>query len=173
MQICWSTVKKLLLERQDGSWEETTIWIKYGIHLSGNFFRSWDQYSRISRALDTTKNISKNIKWSYPTWVCWPVKECSRLCNYCEWNMFISSSNSMVAVGNYVYFGQNKMVTRLNVLTGETAFFTNKSDEEIDALVKMWWWCDVTNVRAFIYAFQGFPGTRNVRLYIMALWLLE
>lgn len=55
-----------------------------------------------------------------------------------EWNMFISSSNSMVAVGDYVYFGQNKMVTRLNVLTGETAFFTNKSDEEIDALVKMW-----------------------------------
>ena len=44
----------------------------------------------------------------------------------------------MVVVGNYTYFGQNKMVTRLNILTGETAFFTNKSDEEIDALVKMW-----------------------------------
>lgn len=44
----------------------------------------------------------------------------------------------MVVVGNYAYFGQNKMVTRLNILTGETAFFTNKSDEKIDALVKMW-----------------------------------
>lgn len=58
--------------------------------------------------------------------------------NSSEWNMSIFSSNSMVTVGDYAYFGQNKMVTRLNVLTGEAAFFTNKSDEEIAALVKMW-----------------------------------
>lgn len=55
-----------------------------------------------------------------------------------EWSFSISSANSMVAVGDYVYFGQNKMVTRLNTQTGETAFFTNKTDEELVALVKMW-----------------------------------
>ena len=54
-----------------------------------------------------------------------------------EWNILISSTNSMVKVGDYVYFGQNKMVTRLNVMTGEMAFFTNKSDEELAALVRM------------------------------------
>ncbi len=55
-----------------------------------------------------------------------------------EWNISVSSANSMVAVGDYVYFGQNKMVTRLNILTGEMAFFTNKTDEELAALVDMW-----------------------------------
>lgn len=56
-----------------------------------------------------------------------------------RWNITISSPNSMVAVDGYVYFGQNKMVTRLNVETGEVAFFTNKSDEELDALVEWKW----------------------------------
>ena len=55
-----------------------------------------------------------------------------------EWNISISSANSMVAVGEYVYFGQNKMVTRLNVLSGEIEYFTNKSDEELSALVDVW-----------------------------------
>lgn len=43
-----------------------------------------------------------------------------------EWNFSISSANSMVAVGDYVYFGQNKMVTRLNTLTGETVFLPTR-----------------------------------------------
>lgn len=55
-----------------------------------------------------------------------------------EWNISISSANSMVAVGEYVYFGQNKMVTRLNVLSGEIEYFTNKSDEELSVLVDVW-----------------------------------
>ena len=55
-----------------------------------------------------------------------------------EWNISISSANSTVAVGEYVYFGQNKMVTRLNVLSGEIEYFTNKSDEEVSALVDVW-----------------------------------
>lgn len=55
-----------------------------------------------------------------------------------EWEISISSANSMVAVGDFVYFGQNKMITQLNILTGETAFFTNKTDDELAALVKMW-----------------------------------
>ena len=33
-----------------------------------------------------------------------------------------------------VYFGHNKMVTRLDINTGEFAYFTNKSDEELAAL---------------------------------------
>lgn len=55
-----------------------------------------------------------------------------------EWNISISSANSMVAVGEYVYFGQNKMVTRLNLLSGEIEYFTNKSDEELSVLVDVW-----------------------------------
>ena len=42
----------------------------------------------------------------------------------------------MVEHEGIVYFGQNKMVTRLNVENGEVAYFTNKSDEELDALVE-------------------------------------
>ena len=52
-----------------------------------------------------------------------------------EWNFSISSANSMAAVDDYIYFGQNKMITRLNIETGETEFFTNKTDEEIANLV--------------------------------------
>lgn len=55
-----------------------------------------------------------------------------------EWNISISSVNSMVAVGDDVYFGQNKMITRLNILSGEIEYFTNKSDEELSALVDVW-----------------------------------
>lgn len=56
-----------------------------------------------------------------------------------EWNYCISSPNSMVEFEGFVYFGQNKMVTRLNVETGEIAYFTNKSNEELDALVEWEW----------------------------------
>lgn len=35
-------------------------------------------------------------------------------------------------------FGQNKMITRLNVLTGETVFFTDKTDEELVVLIEIW-----------------------------------
>lgn len=56
----------------------------------------------------------------------------------CEWDFSISSANSMAVKGDYVYFGQNKMITRLNIQSGETVFFTNKTDEEIAALVNIW-----------------------------------
>lgn len=55
-----------------------------------------------------------------------------------EWEISISSANSMVADGDYIYFGQNKMVTRLNILTGEMDYFTNKTDEELAALLGVW-----------------------------------
>lgn len=51
-----------------------------------------------------------------------------------EWNISISSVNSMAALGDHVYFGQNKMVSRMNILSGEIEFFTNKTDEEISTL---------------------------------------
>lgn len=54
-----------------------------------------------------------------------------------EWDISISSANSTVFAGDYVYFGQNKMVTRLNLLSGELEYFTNKCDEEISALVEV------------------------------------
>ena len=53
-----------------------------------------------------------------------------------DWNFKISSSNSIAAVNNHVYFGQNKMITRLNLNSGELLFLTNKSTEEIAALQK-------------------------------------
>lgn len=52
-----------------------------------------------------------------------------------DWNMRITSSNSVAEAAGFLYFGQNKMVTRLNMETGETAFFTNKNEEELAALV--------------------------------------
>lgn len=55
-----------------------------------------------------------------------------------EWQIKISSSNSMAKAGDYVYFGQNKMVTKLNIISGELKFLTNKSDEELAALKPMW-----------------------------------
>ena len=55
-----------------------------------------------------------------------------------EWDGYISSSNSMVTDENYIYFGQNKMITRLNILTGDMDFFTNKTCEEMAALAGVW-----------------------------------
>lgn len=55
-----------------------------------------------------------------------------------EWDIDISSCNSIAALNGFAYFGQNKMVTRLNLASGEMAYFTNKSDAELAALKKMW-----------------------------------
>ena len=55
-----------------------------------------------------------------------------------EWEIRISSANSMTVVGDYAYFGQNKMVTRLNLMSGHMDFFTNKNDEELAALTDIW-----------------------------------
>jgi len=55
-----------------------------------------------------------------------------------EWKIKISSSNSLAVLGDYAYFGQNKMITRLNFTSGELAYYTNKSDEELAALRAMW-----------------------------------
>ena len=54
-----------------------------------------------------------------------------------DWNMRITSSNSVAEALGFLYFGQNKMVTRLNMETGEITFFTNKNDDEIAALVEL------------------------------------
>ncbi len=74
-----------------------------------------------SREVDRKENKSKFQKIT----ILFQIDGNGNCVNSSEWNLSISSSNSMAAVGDYVYFGQNKMVTRLNVLTGETAFFTN------------------------------------------------
>ncbi|MGI6580144.1 MAG: hypothetical protein ACOX3H_07920 [Saccharofermentanales bacterium] len=50
------------------------------------------------------------------------------------WEINIPGSNNIVLCGDCIYFGQNKMVTRLDINTGEFAYFTNKSDEELAAL---------------------------------------
>lgn len=51
-----------------------------------------------------------------------------------EWPIGISHSNSIAALSDYVYFGQNKMITRLDVITGEKVFYTNKEPLEIKDL---------------------------------------
>lgn len=55
-----------------------------------------------------------------------------------ELGITISEANSIVAFGEYVYFGQNKMVTRLDLTSGDVEYYTDKSDEELAALVKGW-----------------------------------
>lgn len=54
-----------------------------------------------------------------------------------EWQFQISSPNSMAALNGFVYFGQNKMITRVNLESGERIYLTNKSDEEIAALKRI------------------------------------
>ena len=54
-----------------------------------------------------------------------------------EWEVRISSSNSMAVAGDLIYFGQNKMVTGLNMTSGELTYLTNKNDEELAALKPM------------------------------------
>lgn len=54
-----------------------------------------------------------------------------------EWKIHISSTNSLAVLNGFVYFGQNKMVTRWNLASGEITYFTNKSDAELAALMKM------------------------------------
>ena len=51
--------------------------------------------------------------------------------------MRITSTNSIAEAAGFLYFGQNKMVTQLNMETGKTAFFTNKNKEELAALVEL------------------------------------
>ena len=55
-----------------------------------------------------------------------------------KWDVQISDSNSVAFLDNYAYFGQNRMVTRFNLETGEMSFFTNKSEEELSVLSKMY-----------------------------------
>ena len=55
-----------------------------------------------------------------------------------EFEVVIPSANSFVRMGAYVFFGNNKMISRLNVNTGELKYFTNKSDEELADLKSIW-----------------------------------
>ena len=57
----------------------------------------------------------------------------------CELDVVISSTNSLATVGNLVYFGHNKMITRLDIVSGEIVYLTNKNDEELAALEKWKW----------------------------------
>lgn len=54
-----------------------------------------------------------------------------------EWGAKLSSPNSLVVLNEYAYFGQNKMITALNLNSGEMSFFTNKTDKELAALKPM------------------------------------
>ena len=54
------------------------------------------------------------------------------------WEIKIPTSNSVALCWDQLYFGHNKMVTRLNINSGEFAYFTNKSDEELAALNNIW-----------------------------------
>ena len=57
----------------------------------------------------------------------------------CELDVAISSANSLATVRNLVYFGHNKMITRLDLVSGEIVYLTNKNDEELAALEKWKW----------------------------------
>ena len=56
------------------------------------------------------------------------------LSKYREWGIEISPSNSIAVVRNQIYFGQNKMVTQVDLSSGEMKYYTNKNDEELAAL---------------------------------------
>lgn len=54
-----------------------------------------------------------------------------------EFDVRIPEVNSFVLSGSSLYFGHNKMVSRLDLSTGALEFYTNKSDDELKALSKM------------------------------------
>ena len=56
-----------------------------------------------------------------------------------EWDFSITSISSLAVVDGIVYFGQNKMVTCLNVKSGEITYLTNKSEEELAVLKEFKW----------------------------------
>ncbi len=51
-----------------------------------------------------------------------------------EWEIQLSSANSIVVQNPFAFFGQNKMVTRLNLATGDLVYLTNKTEVEQAAL---------------------------------------
>lgn len=53
-----------------------------------------------------------------------------------EWNIMISSSNSFAVKDGYAWFGQNKMVSRLDLNSGDLRYYTNKTNEELVGLYK-------------------------------------
>lgn len=55
-----------------------------------------------------------------------------------EWNIQISSLTGMVKKDNYLYLGENKMITRVDLSSGEISYYTNKSAEELDDLKPLW-----------------------------------
>ncbi len=52
----------------------------------------------------------------------------------CEWDKKLSHTNSFAIAGSYGYLGQNKMVTKIDLISGETIFMTTKSNAEIAEL---------------------------------------
>ena len=52
--------------------------------------------------------------------------------------MQIPLANGLVVLGDYAYIGQNKMITKIDLSTGDREFFTNKSEEELEALEEMY-----------------------------------
>ncbi len=53
-----------------------------------------------------------------------------------EWDIMISPANSFVAKDGYAWFGQNKMVSRLDLNSGDMTYYTNKTNEELAGLYK-------------------------------------
>ena len=51
-----------------------------------------------------------------------------------EWNFELTHANSIAFDGRHVYLGRNKMITSLDVVSGECRYFTNKTEEEMAAL---------------------------------------
>lgn len=53
-----------------------------------------------------------------------------------EWDIMITPANSFVVKDGHAWFGQNKMVSRLDLNSGELRYYTNKTEEELAGLYK-------------------------------------
>ena len=58
--------------------------------------------------------------------------------DYKELDFMIPSSNSLVRKNSCICFGNNNMVTCLDIQSGAVCYLTNKNEEEIKALSSMW-----------------------------------
>ncbi|WP_026528650.1 hypothetical protein [Butyrivibrio sp. VCD2006] len=103
------------------------------LEYAGSFKRGNDWYV-IGRGLKQFVKSDDGFSTAFDDSLLFKISENGEFKIIKSWKMDISSPNSYVVVGNHIYYGQNHMVTRLDLLTGKTDYFTNKSDSEIREL---------------------------------------
>ena len=54
-----------------------------------------------------------------------------------KWDFSLLHSTNIAMDDKYIYFGQNNMITKLNLKTGERVYLTNKDDETLKEMIPL------------------------------------